>query len=124
MKTGAWFYKTMPQFEVPPPRANNSSNGSGSTAGHSHLHLLAPMSVAAAPKPAKLRIQCVDTSSEEDDDVDDDGTDGTSSTASERYFMRERPSSCKCEAMGGVEVVFGYKTIIPYHIIIYEYMTL
>lgn len=113
MKTGAWFYKAMPKYEVPPPRASNARpDGSGAGAGHSHLHLLAPVQSAVAPKPAKLRIQCVDTSSEEDDDGDndDDGTDGTSSTASERYFMRERPSSCK-----------SYYTIMSYavkHIII------
>lgn len=89
MKTGAWFYKEIPKFEAPAPRVPQPRM--------SPARGLAARAPQAAPpqqqeaKPVKLRIRCVDTSSEEDES---DGA-GSCASAGERHFTRDRPSSCK-----------------------------
>lgn len=72
-KTGAWFYKGIPKYEVP-QRA---------------VSVRAPQREpkVTEDKPTKLRIQCVDTSSEEDE--------ADAVARGDGLFMRDRPSSCK-----------------------------
>lgn len=65
-KTGAWFYKGIPKYEVP-QRSSNPRAPQRQTE-------------TIVEKPIKCRIQCVDTSSEEDE-LD--------------ALSRDRPSSCK-----------------------------
>lgn len=78
-KTGAWFYKGIPKYEVPQRSASVRAPQRE------------PKKAVAAEveKPVKLRIKCVDTSSEEDEA--DAVARGTT------VLTRDRPSSCECE---------------------------
>lgn len=100
MKTGAWFYKAIPKYEVPPPsaRTSNISAHSRLTASPTHGGSAAYCRAQTAPttpeppvkKPIRLRIQCTDTSSDEDESAATDG-----GWTSEHSIVRDRPSSCK-----------------------------
>lgn len=100
MKTGAWFYKAIPKYEVPPPsvRTSNISAHSRLTASPTHGGSATYCRAQTAPttpeppakKPIRLRIQCTDTSSDEDESA---GTD--SGWTSEHNIVRDRPSSCE-----------------------------
>lgn len=72
-KTGAWFYKGIPKYEVP----------------QRNVSVRAPQRepTANVEKPVKLRIKCVDTSSEEDE--------ADAVARGDGLFTRDRPSSCK-----------------------------
>lgn len=72
-KTGAWFYKGIPKYEVP----------------QRSVSVRAPLREpkSTVEKPLKLRIKCVDTSSEEDE--------ADAVARGDGLFTRDRPSSCE-----------------------------
>lgn len=73
-KTGAWFYKGIPKYEVP-----QRCNSVRTAAREVRLR---------AEKPVKMGIKCVDTSSEEDEDDETDHGHG-------QELRKERLSSSK-----------------------------
>lgn len=98
MKTGAWFYKVMPKYEVPAPRVPQPRTSPASR-GLARMTAAQQKEAAAEAKPIKLRIRCVDTSSEEDES---DEAASCASAAGERNFTRDRPSSCKRLRFGNI----------------------
>lgn len=74
-KTGAWFYKGIPKYEVPVQRTVS-------------VRVPQREPKVTVEKPVKLRIKCVDTSSEEDE--------ADAVARGDGLFNRDRPSSCKC----------------------------
>lgn len=76
-KTGAWFYKGIPKYEVPQRTVN--------------VRPPPREPIVSTEKPVKLRIKCVDTSSEEDE--------ADAVARGDAHFTRDRPSSCKSYAI-------------------------
>lgn len=73
-KTGAWFYKGIPKYEVPQRTVSVPRTPQREP-------------VVEKPPPKSSTISCVDTSSEEDE------ADGVG--RGDGPFNRDRPSSCK-----------------------------
>lgn len=81
-KTGAWFFKGIPKYELPPQRSPPTTVCATT---------VRELRAARPEKPIKLEIKSADSSSDEDDDDNDDDDEKDAATQEYDLLKEDTP---------------------------------